>query len=116
MSVEVILGGVVIVVVVAYVYYRTYLRRRAAALAGSCGLFTDWVFPDECLGLCTPPQTCTVLTTRSYFGGLGTQAAACGCRVPPPPAGGAGGGGAVPSGGTLPGEIAPVGESTTTGH
>jgi hypothetical protein len=97
MEVEIILGGVV--VVVAFLYYRNYLRRRAAALAGACGLFTDWIFPDECLGVCPPVggaiQRCIVLTTRRYFGGLGTQAATCGCRVPPP----GGAGGAVPPGG-----------------
>ena len=112
-QVTIVIAGVVIVIVVAYLYYQNYLKRRAAALAGGCGLFTDAIFPDECLGVCPPAaggvaQGCTVLTTRGYgpFGALGTQAATCGCRVlPPPPAGGAPGAG-----------VAPITESTTTGR
>jgi hypothetical protein len=105
MEVQIVLGGVTIIIVVAFVYYQRYLRRRAAALAGACGLFTDWVFPDECLGVCPPvggvAQRCTVLTTRPYFGGLGTQAATCACRLPPP--------------GATPG-VSPGGATTTAGQ
>ena len=98
MDVWITVGGIAIIIVVAVWYYRRYLARRAAAIAGPCGLFTDWIFPDECLGTCPPiggaAQSCTVVTTRPYFGGLARQAASCSCPVPP-----AGGGGAGPLGG-----------------
>jgi hypothetical protein len=87
-EVLIVLAFITIVIVTTVSYYDAYQKQRAAALKGSCGLFSGGIFPDECLGVCPSGQTCTVTKWTSYAIFF-SQAAACSCRAPATPAVGA---------------------------